>query len=84
MTQDELIALIDQAAEEGWTELDLSGEGLTELPPEIGRLTQLEVLTLGKQDFEQKGPEGVAGWKQEKGQWVAITIGNDSRRCLVN
>ncbi len=76
MTQDELIALIDQAAEEGWTELDLSGKGLTELPPEIGRLTQLEVLTLGKQDFEQKGPEGVAGWKQEEGQWVAITIGN--------
>ncbi|MEM6437214.1 MAG: leucine-rich repeat domain-containing protein [Cyanobacteria bacterium P01_D01_bin.115] len=49
MTQDELLALIDQAAIEGWTELDLSGQGLTELPPEIGQLTQLETLILGKQ-----------------------------------
>ena len=48
MTQDELLQLIDQAAAEGWTELDLAGKGLTELPPEIGKLTQLEVLTLGK------------------------------------
>ena len=61
MTQDELIALIDQTAEEEWTKLDLSGQGLTELPPEIGRLTQLETLRLGKQDFEQTGPEGEAG-----------------------
>ncbi|MEM8808651.1 MAG: hypothetical protein AAGF01_21765 [Cyanobacteria bacterium P01_G01_bin.38] len=50
MTQDELLALIDQAAEEGWTELDLAGKGLTVLPPEIGKLTQLETLTLGKVD----------------------------------
>ncbi|MBD1867259.1 hypothetical protein H6F95_08095 [Cyanobacteria bacterium FACHB-471] len=48
MTQEELLALIDQAATEGWTELDLSGKGLTELPGAIGRLTQLETLTLGK------------------------------------
>ncbi len=48
MTPDELIALIDRAAEEGWTELDLSGQGLTVLPPEIGKLTQLETLILGK------------------------------------
>jgi internalin A len=48
MTQDELLQLIDQAAEEGWTELDLSGKGLTELPPEIGKLTQLETLILGR------------------------------------
>ena len=48
MTQDELLALIDQAAAEGWKELDLSGQGLTELPPEIGQLTQLETLILGK------------------------------------
>lgn len=48
MTQDELLQLIDQAATEGWTELDLSGQGLTELPPEIGKLTQLETLILGK------------------------------------
>ncbi|MDA0268119.1 MAG: hypothetical protein O3A14_14470 [Cyanobacteria bacterium] len=41
MTQEELLRLIDQAAEEGWTELDLAGQNLTELPPEIGKLTQL-------------------------------------------
>jgi len=76
MTQTELIALIDQAAAEGWTELDLSGKGLTELPPQIGKLTQLETLILGKQDFEQKGPEGRAGWKQENDQWMPIVMGN--------
>ena len=49
MTKDELLALIDQAAAEGWTELDLSGQGLTlELPEEIFKLTQLEKLILGK------------------------------------
>ena len=53
MTQDELLALIDQAADEGWTELDLSGKGLTELPPQIGKLTQLEKLILGKLDEEK-------------------------------
>ena len=48
MTPEELRLLIDQAADEGWTELDLSGKNLTELPPEIGKLTQLETLILGK------------------------------------
>ncbi len=33
MTQDELLALIDQAEREEWTELDLSDKGLTELLP---------------------------------------------------
>lgn len=47
MTPDELLQLIDQAAE-GWTELDLAGHNLTKLPPEISKLTQLEVLILGK------------------------------------
>jgi hypothetical protein len=39
MTREELLAIIDQAAREGWTELDLRGKEITELPPEIGRLT---------------------------------------------
>ncbi|MEM9216810.1 MAG: COR domain-containing protein [Cyanobacteria bacterium P01_F01_bin.150] len=52
MTQDELLALINQAADEGWTELDLAGEDLNELPPAIGCLNQLEVLILGK--FDEK------------------------------
>ncbi|MBD2459738.1 leucine-rich repeat domain-containing protein [Oscillatoria sp. FACHB-1407] len=48
MTPDDLLALIDRAADEGWTELDLSGNGLTELPGAIAKLTQLEKLILGK------------------------------------
>ncbi len=48
MTQEELLALINQAADEGWTELDLAGKGLSSLPSEIGKLTQLETLILGK------------------------------------
>jgi len=28
MTQDELLQLIDQAAAEGWTELDLAGKAI--------------------------------------------------------
>ena len=49
MTQEALLRLIDQAAEEGWTELDLAGKDLIELPPEIGKLTQLETLILAKE-----------------------------------
>jgi internalin A len=48
MTREELLAVIEQAQAEGATELDLSDAGLTELPPEIGKLTQLETLILGK------------------------------------
>ncbi|MEH2449445.1 MAG: leucine-rich repeat domain-containing protein [Nostoc sp.] len=48
MTQDELLILIDRAVAEGWRELDLSGQELTELPVEIGKLQQLESLILGK------------------------------------
>lgn len=54
MTQEELLVLIDRAAAEGWTELDLAGLGLTELPGEIGKLTQLETLILGKWDEEKR------------------------------
>ncbi len=41
-------SLIRQACDENWEELDLSGMGLTELPKEIGRLTGLKKLVLGK------------------------------------
>jgi internalin A len=50
MTREELLQLIDKAADEGSTELDLAGLGLEELPPEIGKCTQLETLVLGKVD----------------------------------
>ncbi|MEM6252904.1 MAG: hypothetical protein AAF821_08275 [Cyanobacteria bacterium P01_D01_bin.156] len=75
MTRDELLALIDRAATEGWTELDLSGQGLSELPEEIGKLTQLERLILGK------------GKKFENGnqQWEFQTIDSNQRLvALVN
>ena len=38
MTQDELLKLIDEAAADGRPTLDLSGQGLSELPPEIFRV----------------------------------------------
>ena len=43
---DEAAARIAQAKREGSTELELSQLRLTELPPEIGRLTGLRVLDL--------------------------------------
>ena len=43
---DEAAARIAQAEREGWTELDLRSLDLTELPPEIGRLTGLRSLNL--------------------------------------
>ena len=76
MTPDELLKLINQAAEEGWTELDLSGKGLTDLPPEIGKLTQLETLILGKWETEKKGPEGMKGHELDGDQWVPLVSGN--------
>ncbi len=47
-TKADLLRLIDRAADEGWTELDLAGLGLEELPREIGKLERLETLILGK------------------------------------
>jgi Leucine-rich repeat (LRR) protein len=38
MDKKELLRLIDQAAEEQWTALNLSEKGITELPPEIAKL----------------------------------------------
>ncbi len=46
MTQEELLSLINQAANEGWKALDLSGKELTEIPPEIGKLVNLIHLYL--------------------------------------
>ncbi|MEG4342869.1 leucine-rich repeat domain-containing protein [Microcoleus sp. A003_D6] len=55
MTREEAVRRIHRAAEEKLTELDLSGLELEELPPEIGKCTQLETLVLGK---------------VEKGEWI--------------
>ena len=48
MTPTELLEVIDRAYQDQVEELDLSGLDLTELPPEIGNLTQLKTLILGK------------------------------------
>ena len=62
MTQDELLRLIDEAAADGRTTLDLSGEGLDELPPEIGKLTNLRTLVLGKWNKNKRaGYESACG-----------------------
>ncbi|MEM8615288.1 MAG: GTPase, partial [Cyanobacteria bacterium P01_H01_bin.105] len=50
MNQDDLRQFIDQVLAEGWTELNLSDQNLSDLPSEIGKLTQLEVLILGYGD----------------------------------
>jgi internalin A len=66
MTREELLQLIDKAADEGQTELDLAGLGLEELPPEIGKCTQLETLVLGK----------VNRWRGVDGKWTPQPITN--------
>jgi len=52
-TQEKALRLIDQAKEESWEILDLSGMNLTELPPEIQKLGKLKSLILGKWDSDQ-------------------------------
>ena len=47
MTEEELLQVIAQAVTEEARELDLSGNELTALPPEIGKLTQLKKMILG-------------------------------------
>jgi Leucine-rich repeat (LRR) protein len=46
MDMQELRQVIAQAARDKSTKLDLSGQGLTELPPEVGQLNSLEWLYL--------------------------------------
>jgi small GTP-binding protein len=57
MNEKELLHIIEQAAKEGVTSLDFSGQGLTALPPEIGQLTNLTGLYLNKNQLTALPPE---------------------------
>ena len=57
MTQKELLRIIDQAARDERDTLNLSGEGLTALPPEIGQLQNLKHLSLGSNQLIALPPE---------------------------
>ncbi|MDX2217300.1 MAG: COR domain-containing protein [Oculatellaceae cyanobacterium bins.114] len=48
-----LLEIIDRAVTTHATTLDLSGMNLTELPPEIGKLTQLKTLILGRRGYDE-------------------------------
>ncbi len=52
-----ILKLIEQAAKEGWTELDLSSNQLTSLPPEIAKLTKLTSLDIGNNQLTSVPPE---------------------------
>ncbi len=46
MTEKEVLVIIEQAAKDEWTRLDLPGKGIKSLPAEIGNLTNLTRLDL--------------------------------------
>jgi internalin A len=66
MSRDELLALIEQAKADNREELDLAGMGLRELPPQIGELTGLQKLVLGK----------VEKWNWVEGKLVPTLVTN--------
>ena len=57
MQRKELVQLIERAEQEGATRLDLTGRGLTALPPEIGQLTSLASLDLMSNQLTALPPE---------------------------
>ncbi|MEL7351125.1 MAG: COR domain-containing protein [Cyanobacteria bacterium P01_A01_bin.116] len=57
MTSDELLRVIEQAAREGSTELDLGEQNLTEIPPEISKLENLSKLDLSSNQISKLPPE---------------------------
>ncbi|MBE7471878.1 MAG: hypothetical protein DPW09_04190 [Anaerolineae bacterium] len=57
MTNEELLQLIEQAARDEVTELDLRGRGVTKLPREIGQLSKLESLNLSFNRIASLPPE---------------------------
>ncbi|HSF75047.1 MAG TPA: hypothetical protein VLA84_14730 [Microcoleus sp.] len=54
MTREEALRRIEIAATKKWTQLDLAGLELEEMPPEIGKCTQLETLVLGTVKYRKR------------------------------
>ena len=74
MDKKELLQVIEQATKEEWTELDLSDKGLTELPPEIGRLTHLTQLNISSSgDAGDKAKNQLTELPPEIGQLTNLT-----------
>jgi internalin A len=48
MDENELLQMIEQAARDQWTDLDLANKNLTVLPPQIGQVTSLRELHLSR------------------------------------
>ena len=59
--ESKVLRIIEQAARDGREELDLSGMKLTQLPAEIGKLSKLKKLILGK-------------WDEENDEWVGNSL----------
>lgn len=57
MSDTQILDLIQKAKETKATRLNLSNRKLSELPPEIGQLSELQVLWLNGNRFEQLPPE---------------------------
>jgi internalin A len=57
MTDADLLALIDRAEREGWTELDLGAKQIKRLPPKIGQLRNLTKLYLYGNQLTAVPPE---------------------------
>jgi Leucine-rich repeat (LRR) protein len=57
MNKKELLQIIQTTAKEEKTELDLSDNQLSELPPEIGQLTKLTQLDLSGNQLSELPPE---------------------------
>jgi small GTP-binding protein len=57
MTGNELLIIIKQAVREGWTQLDLCDQEISELPPEIGQLINLRKLDLSRNPLATLPPE---------------------------
>jgi hypothetical protein len=45
MARNELLPIIEMARRENWEKLEMRGENITELPPEIGQLKRIPTYT---------------------------------------